>query len=162
MPNIQEWIQLYSSKNREVKLRAAQGILERAEQAPLALLIEILETLSHEGLGAKAERALLKRSDAELVPQMISLLDASDGFVREAACNILGRFGDKAAVSHLLRMIDDPVMMVRRAAGFSLSFLKDPSSLPELRAKHEEHRDDDSNVLMAIKCAFQSLGEIEN
>jgi|SRR5665213_739596 len=161
MPNIQEWLRLYSSQNRQVKLRAAHGLLHRAEEAPLGLLVEILETLSREGLGAYAERALLKRRDAEVPPKMIVLLESKDHFAREVACNVLGHFGDRTATPHLLRMIDDPHIMVRRAAGFGLAFLKDPSSLPELKDQYGRHRDDDSNVVMALKCALQSLGATE-
>jgi HEAT repeat protein len=158
MPNIQEWVGMYSSQNREVKLRAAQGLLQRAEESPLEILVEILETLSWEGLGANAERALLKRREPEVAPKMIALLASKDHFVREVACNVLGHFGDRTATPHLLRMIDDPHMVVRRAAGFGLAFLNDPSSLTELKKKYECHRDDDSNVVMALQCALQTLG----
>ena len=126
---------------------------------PLDLLIEIFDTLSWEGLGAKAEKALLERRDVEVVSKMIARLGSTDHFVREAACTVLGHFGDKTATPYLLRMIDDPNMMVRRAAGFGLAFLKDPASLPELKEHYERHRNDDANVVMALQCALQSLGE---
>jgi HEAT repeat protein len=119
----------------------------------------MLKTLSWEGLGAKAEKALLKRREKEIVPKMMNLLESQDHFVREVACNVLGQFGDKAATSKLVCMIDDPHMMVRRAAGFALAFMKDQTSLPALREQYERHRNDDSNVVMALQCALQSLGE---
>ena len=56
-------------------------------------------------------------------------------------------------------MIDDPKMMVRRAAGFGLMFLKDKAAIPALQQHLEQHRDDDTNVVMAIQSALQSLRE---
>jgi HEAT repeat protein len=161
MPSIEEWMQKFASSKREVKLRAARALLHRADECPLWLLIEILQNLSREGWGAQVERALLRRRDAELVPTMIGLLESSDPFVREAACNVLGRSANRAAAPRLLGMIDDPHLMVRRAAGFGLACLKDPSCLPELRRLYERHRDDDANVVMALKSALRSLGENE-
>ena len=88
---------------------------------------------------------------------MIVLLDSKDDFVREVACNVLGRSGGKLAAPHLLRMLDDPRMMVRRAAGFGLAFLKDLTSLPALRQRMERHKHDDTNVVAALQCALSSL-----
>ena len=157
MPQIQDWIHLYSSKNPGVRHRGGEGLLRRPDEAPLNVLIDILTTLSSEGLGAQAEKALLRRRDDSLVPRMIVLLDSKDDFVREVACNVLGRSGGKLAAPHLLRMLDDPRMMVRRAAGFGLAFLKDSTSLPALRQRMERHKHDDTNVVAALQCALSSL-----
>ena len=159
MPTIQDWLRLYSSENPEIKHRAANVLLDRFVEVPFDVLIDILETLSWHGLGAKAQETLLQRRDKEVVPKMIALLDSRDNFVREVACSVLGHFGDKAGTPHLLRMIDDSDMMVRRAAGFGLAFLKDPASRDQLEVQLERHRNDDSNVVMALQCALQSLGE---
>jgi HEAT repeat protein len=159
MPTVQDWLRFYWSENTAIRVRAANVLLERAVDVSLDVLIEIFESLSCKGLGARAERALLQRRDKELVPKLIVMLQSKDHFVREVACNVLGQFGDKAATPHLLRMIDDPYVMVRRAAGFGLAFMKDPSSLAELKKQYERHRNDDSNVVMALQCALQSLGE---
>jgi len=161
MPNIQDWIRMYSSTNRDVRLRAAKGLLGRSEDAPLDLLIDILMNLSHEGLGANTERALLERNDPELVPRMIGLLESHDDFVRQVACTVLGRSRDVTATPHLLRMVDDSNVMVRRAAGFGLAFLKDRSALEEVTRLHDRRRDDDIDVVMALECAMKSLSEDE-
>ena len=158
MPSIQDWVSMYASGHPEVKLRAARGLVQRGQETPLELLVEILETLNRDGLGAETERVLLQRQDPELAAKMIRLLESEDHFVREVACNVLGHSGDKAATPHLLRMIDDPHIMVRRAAGFGLAFLKDPQSVAELKRQYARHRDDDINVIMALQCAIQSLG----
>jgi hypothetical protein len=55
-------------------------------------------------------------------------------------------------------MIDDPRIMVRRAAGFALAFLKDPSAIPELRRQRAARRNDDVNVVWGLECALQALG----
>src|SRR4051812_33081487 len=89
MPSIQSWLKFYASRNPEIKLRSAKALLDRPN-VPLDVLIDILQTLSWEGLGAKAEKAFLKRRDKEIVPQMITLLESNDTFVREVACNVLG------------------------------------------------------------------------
>jgi HEAT repeat protein len=151
---------MYSSANPEIKIRAARVLVQRGSEIPLRLLVEILETLSREGLGADTERALLKRQDTELVVVMIRLLDSKDHFVREVACKVLGHSGNRAATPHLLRMIDDPHIMVRRAAGFGLAFLEDPQSLVELKRQYARRQQDDPNVVMALRCALESLGEV--
>jgi HEAT repeat protein len=119
----------------------------------------MLETLSRDGLGAEIERVLLSRRDADLAARMIPLLESKDHFVREVACNVLGHSGNRTATPHLLRMIDDSHVMVRRAAGFGLAALKDPQSLAELKRQYARHHQDDRNVIVALQRALNSLGE---
>jgi HEAT repeat protein len=159
VPTLDEWMRFYSSPNPRVRLRAANAILARAGEVPLDVLVDILQSLAWQGLGAKAEKALLKRNDQELVPRIIDLLKSNDDFVREVACNVLGHSGNFSATRHLIRMIDDPKMMVRRAAGFGLAFLKDVSSVPALKQALDQHSDDDTNVVSALQCALTSCGE---
>lgn len=159
MPTVDDWVRLYSSDNRTIRLRAAKGLLERCDEAPLSVLIDILIHLSHEGLGQKAMTSLSKRTDHELVSEMIELLRSDDPWLREAACEILGHTGNTVGTQHLLRMLDDPHVMVRRAAGFGLASLNDPSSIDEVRSQYERHKTDDINVVWAIKCALKSLGD---
>src|SRR5213079_3369319 len=97
-------------------------------------------------------KALVKRKDKELAQAMIELLDSDDVWLREAGCRILGHTGDTDATKHLLRLLDDPHPMVRRAAGFGLAFLKDPSSLEQVRLQYQNHREDDTNVVWALEC----------
>ncbi len=58
----------------------------------------------------------------------------------------------------LLHMINDPQMMVRRAAGFALSRLKDASAIPELKRQFAARQNDDTNVVWALRTALESLG----
>ncbi len=159
MPHVEDWIQKLGSTKRKIRIRAANVLLDRAPFVPLDVLIEILKEFSSDGLGARAEKALLECRDPQLVPRSISLLESKDPFVRQVACAVLGRSGNRQATQYLLRMLDDPEMMVRRAAGFGLAFLKDPSCICELREQYERHQNDDTNVLMGIQCALKSLGE---
>lgn len=48
-------------------------------------------------------------------------------------------------------------MMVRRAAGFGLAFLKDPNSIQALLQRYEAARNDNINVRWAIECALDEL-----
>lgn len=159
MPTVDDWVRLYSSDNRTIRLRAAKGLLERYNEAPLSVLIDILTHHSHEGLGQKAMKSLSNRTDDRLVPEMIELLRSDDPWLREAACKILGHTGNTVATQHLLAMFDDPHVMVRQAAGFGLASLKDQSSLEDVRSRLERHKADDINVVWAIQCALKSLGD---
>jgi HEAT repeat protein len=122
------------------------------------ILLDILDNLSHHGLGASTEKALLKRQDPELLNAMIARLASSNPFIREVACHVLGQSSHSSATPHLLRMIDDPHMMVRRAAGFALSQLKDSSAIPELKRQLAARRNDDTNVVWALQTALETLG----
>jgi hypothetical protein len=157
MPDFKEWMRLYASPSPNTRRRAAIGILNRGDEAPLELLIDILNSSQLQSLGAKTEKVLLKRTDQQLVPAMIGLLGSENDFVREVACNVLGNSGYHVATPYLLRMVDDDRMMVRRAAGLGLAFLNDKSALPELRQSLERHRDDDPNVVAALKGAINTL-----
>ncbi len=137
-------------------------LLDRGAKTSLPLLLDILDTLHDYGLGAQTKKVLLKRRDPELVPEMIARLQSPMPFVREVACDILGRWesgesGDLAVTSHLLRMLDDPAVAVRRAAGMALAFRKDPRSSDELRKRHVRAGHDDMRVVFAIECALREL-----
>ena len=138
-----------------------RGGLRRSSEAPLAILLDILDSLSYEGLGATVQRALQNRSDRELLGEMIARLDSPDNFIREVACSVLGRSGNLAASEHLLRMIDDAHYGVRRAAVFALGELKDPDAIPVLERQLSQQRSDDINVVMALEWALRNLGALE-
>ena len=155
--NLDKWLTLYSSTNPDIRVRAATALIPRPD-VPLPILLDILDNLSYYGLGASTEKALLNRKGSDLVNAMIARLDSTDEFIREVACNVLGRSGDSAATPHLLRMIDDPHLMVRRAAGFALSCLKDSSAIPELKRQFVARQNDDINVVWALRTALEFLG----
>jgi HEAT repeat protein len=154
---LHRWLNLYDSTNEIVKIRAARALVSRPD-TPFRVLLQIYDNLSHINLGASAEKTLLKRNDEGLLDEMVRRLDSADRFHREMACNILGLLGDPTATPHLLRMIDDPEMMVRRAAAFGLMHLKDASAVPELERQLARRQNDDRNVVWALQCAIQSLG----
>ena len=83
MPTINDWVRMYSSNNRTIRLRAAKTLLDRYEESPLPILIDILIHLSHEGLGQKAMKSLSNRADEQLVSEMIALLRSDDPWLRE-------------------------------------------------------------------------------
>jgi HEAT repeat protein len=131
--------------------------LQHGEPAPLPVLLEILDELHDQGLGAATERVLRSRRDPELLPEMIRRLRSPSPFVRVVACGVLGGFGDRSATPHLLAALDDPALMVRRAAGFGLACLRDPASGPAM-LRHYEERAEEINVRMALESALQALG----
>ena len=88
---------------------------------------------------------------------MIQRLTSPDDFIREVACNVLGKSENWNATQHLIAMLDDPNMMVRRAAGFALAFLGDPSALETLRRQFDARQNDDVNVRWALETAIQKL-----
>lgn len=156
MPDLNSWIDLFRSDNRSIKHRAANALLAR-DDVPLGTLLEILDTLSHDGLGASAERQLLARIDDDLLDAMLTRLTSDDDFVREVACNVLGAIGDAYAINALLNALDDPHIMVRRAAGFAIGRIGDPNSIPEL-TRICRTRSHETNVRWAIETALRSLG----
>ena len=97
------------------------------------MLLNILDTLCEQGLGAATLKVLKRRRDEQLPQEMISRLSSANNFIREVACEVLGSLRDPVATSHLLEMLTDPYLMVRRAAAFALGSLKDPASVSELK-----------------------------
>jgi HEAT repeat protein len=154
---VDEWLRFLPSANPTVRYRAAEGILRHGDTVPLPVLLEILDELHDHGLGAEIERVLRIRRDPELVAEMIRRLRSPSQFVREVACGVLGGLGDRSATPHLLAALDDPAMMVRRAAGFGLAFLADPACGPAV-LQHYQGRAEDSNVRMALESALQAAG----
>jgi len=156
---LDKWLRLYRSHTAFIKVRAAYALVN-CSNTPLPILLDILDNLSQRGLGAATEKALLKRRDAAIVGEMLARLNSTEPFLREVACRVLGHTKNPAATSHLLRMIDDSHVMVRRAAGFALGELEDSSARPELERQLTVHENDDPNVLFALQSALRSLSEL--
>ena len=140
MDPVQKWLKLYRSDNKLVRIRAAKGLLNLGSQVPLWVILSILDSQSDVGVAGSTERALLVRHDKELVSEMISRLKSSNEFIREVACKVLGGLGDRTATSPLLGMLEDPYLMVRRTAAFSLASISDPTAIPELRKQYTLQR----------------------
>lgn len=156
MPDLNSWIDLFRSDNRTIKIRAAKALLAR-DDAPLWTLLEILDKLSYDGLGALAERQLLTRRDDDLLDAMLQRLASDDNFVREVACSVLGAIGNSNATTYLLNALNDPHIMVRRAAGFAIGRIGDQNAIPELTRIYTT-RSHETNVRWAIETALRSLG----
>ena len=151
-------IKLFRSQNRAIRVRAAKVLLNRWRDVPLNIILEILDDLHNHRLGAGAERILLKREDPELLDAMVSRLRSPAPFVREVACNVLGRKGGRKITGVLLAALADQSMMVRRAAGFALADISDPSSVPQLLERYVASANDDINVRTALECALDTMG----
>ena len=160
MNTVQEWLQLYTSEDPAIRVRAGQGLLRRGDAIPLPVLLNILDNLCDQGLAAATEKVLKRRRDEGLAQEMISRLSSPNHFIREVACEVLGFLGDPVATSHLLDVLSDPDLMVRRAAAFALGSLKDPASVSELKKQYLLQQND-LNMELAIGSALKELG-VEN
>jgi HEAT repeat protein len=154
---VDEWLRLFRSSNPTVRHRAAEGLLRRGAAVSLPVLLEILDELHDHGLGAATEQVLRARRDPELLAEMVRRLRSPSQFVREVACGVIGGLGDRSATPHLVAALDDPALMVRRAAGFGLAFLADPACGPAV-LRHYQGRAEDINVRMALESALQAVG----
>jgi len=158
VPDIDAWLGFYGSDDREKRIRGAQGLLSRGEEAPLPVLLEILDDLHAAGLGAETERVLRRRRDPELYAEMVGRLHAPSVFVQGVACGVLGELGESRATPHLVEALRSSHLMTRRAAGFALAELADPASEAGLRGAYGGAEEDDINVRMAMECALDVLG----
>jgi HEAT repeat protein len=167
MTDIQNWLRLLQSPDLAIRHRAAAAILQRGEEAPLAVLLDILDG-RHGAFGkSDLEKALLACRDPELVGELIQRLNSMEWHCsdrvaylvyRSLVCSVLGRIGSRAAAPHLLKMLNDPSMLVRHAAAYALGDLKDPDSAPALLRCYEQARGEDINVREALEFALNSLG----
>ena len=159
MADIGEWMASYESEERDERLRGATGLVaQHGAEAPLPILLEILDDLHAAGLGADTERVLRRRKDPELLDEMVKRLHAPSVFVQGAACGVLGELGDKRATPHLVEALGSSHLMTRRAAGFALAELADPESEAGLRRAYDRSKDDDPNVRTALECALHAVG----
>lgn len=153
-----KWLELYGSSNRTVKLRAAKALVAR-EDTPTEMLFEILVNLWNDDLGQPAVRALLRRADSGMVDRLLELLQSNASFVRQVASHILGVIGDPSATEQLLAAVDDPDRLVRHSAALALVSVGNRRALPRVRELYAAHRDDDINVVLALRTALKRLGE---
>ncbi len=151
-------IELFRSRDWAIRVRAAKVLLDRWRDVPLSIILEILDDFHNHGLGANVERILLRREDFELVDAMVNRLGSPAPFVREVACNVLGQKGGRRVTGVLLVALVDESMMVRRAAGFALANVGDPSSIPQLLERYGASANDDINVRAALECALNQMG----
>ena len=155
---IDQALELFKSKHRKVRVRAAKLLVGNYQEVPLSVLLKILDDFHEDGLGAGVELALLKRADPEMTNAMVLRLRSPATFVREVACKILGKRGGPKVASALLVALEDKNPAVRHEAGFALADLADPCSAPQLLKLYRASAKDDINVRCAMECALDKLG----
>ena len=155
MNTVDQWLKLYASEDSSVKIHAAKGLLKRGDELPLPVLLDILDK-GVGGFGGETEKVLRRRRDKELGSEMMSRLESPNQFIREIACAVLGSLGERSATKHLLKMLNDPYLMVRRAAALALGELKDPASESELRRQYSLQKRD-LNMELALGSALREL-----
>jgi HEAT repeat protein len=151
MPNIENWLKLYSSKNLEIKRRAGKELVKR-EDTPVKILLDIFKNLYTEGLGFPVIKRLSQIKTNFVFKQVIKFTNLENPWKRVGACEILGELGNLKATKELKRLvINDEHKMVRRAALFALGNLKPPSLKNEIYKITKEALKDDINVKMAAE-----------
>ncbi|MEZ6087697.1 MAG: hypothetical protein R3C05_06665 [Pirellulaceae bacterium] len=81
MPTMNDWVRMYSSNNRTIRLRAAKTLLDRYKESPLPILIDILIHLFRTKV-LKAMKSLSTERTKQLVSEMIALLRSDDPWLR--------------------------------------------------------------------------------
>ena len=134
-------------------------LLDRASDVSTAVLLDILETLAHEGLGAKTQKKLRERRDSRLPEQMLERLSNKDDFVRETACHVLGDTCDEIFVESLVEHLSDPAYMVQRAAIHALMKIGSISAKDaiEKRLIYLEQTDGSTGMEFCLKFALSRL-----
>jgi HEAT repeat protein len=151
-------MRLFRSPNLAVRVRAAKVLMNHGSDLPLSIILEILDDLHGQRLGAGVERILLKRDDAELVRAMVDRLRSPAPFVRDVACKVLGHKGGCNVTDALVAALQDPSVMVRRAAALALAEVRDPTSVPRLLQRYKASAKDDINVRWAMERALDEMG----
>lgn len=103
-------------------------------------------------------RAVAQLDTALAGRMVLAAIDDTDPYVRQAACNLLGRRGDATAVAALgnaARSDDD--IDVRLAATRALGALRDPSAVPYLSGNL--HDSDPALQLAAVESLKLASGE---
>ena len=162
MPSIEQWLAHFRSESIETRIRSARVLLQRADETPLPVLLEILDLPTRHGLHWWAVRALQSGTEAALEAEMIGRLESPDPIRRGAAVNILGSMGTENAVQPLLRMIDDPQVMIRADAVAALDKLGDPSAIPVLERQLAGRQTDSVNVKWRLESALDRLRAIRD
>ena len=96
--------------------------------------------------------ALGNTGDASLSPEVATLLDAPDSFVRAAAASTLGRLGTEDVAPDLMRRLDvEPSSLVRASIAGALSSWKSPSSaaMESIRTMVRTEHDEQTRLRMA-------------
>ncbi len=151
-------MELYTSPKQDIRKRAIKGILNLGPELPLEILLDLLDHIREVGNGFITEKRLKQCKAPALITEMLQRLKSPDEYIREIACTVLGELGDWAATPYLAVMLDDPHWWVRRAAGWALVKLKDPSSVDAILRRYQQNPKDDINVKMALQSALNELG----
>ena len=100
----------------------------------------------------------LDRQDRELIQQMIECLGDTRGLVRLYYAETLGKVIKHPAVEQLIdALLHHPNVVVRRAAGKTLTLIEDPQAVPHLI--HALLNDEDTVVQASAIGALARMGE---
>ena len=96
-------------------------------------------------------------SDEKLIQQMVECLGDTRGLVRLGFAEALGKVGKPAVLTLIDALLHHPNVVVRRAAGKTLTLIEDPVAVPHLI--HALLNDDDTVVQGSAIGALARTGE---
>jgi len=153
-----EWLSLYESDNRPIRVRAARGLLRyHGRDVPLSTLVDILDHLCGEGLGAATERVLVDHPNDAVVDVLI---ETAANLVRplhpRGRCRVVPEHPRPDVSQALVAALDDADWWIRTAA-FALAHLRDPTTLKAVQARAGLAINREPNVAMGFSAAVRAL-----
>ncbi len=147
-------IEAMNAKEPTVR-RNAIGLLRPLKEARI---IETLEMAFYDTNYDVAESALvaLLEFGEDVLPILDKALGSSNPWIREKSVWGLGEIGSEQATAYLLEMLEDEADAVRKEVIRSLTKIKDPRTLPKLRALTLKR--DEKEI---AKLARQAIAAIE-
>jgi HEAT repeat protein len=147
-----------AAKVRAARLLVAAAVYDRQAAGPLREALRL-------GSGREQEAAQLRRyaaeglgkvGDADVLPDLLPLLNDADEAVRREAAAALGRIGSKDAASALARALRDASPPVRREAASALGRLKAKDE-PIVEALRGAEKDADKAVRREAAAALRKI-----
>jgi HEAT repeat protein len=155
--HFEEWQNFYNSSNPEVQRRALRQIVKFTDSRFTTILLDALGKYCNQGFGADIVKALVRNNDSLAVEPLIAYLQNPDRWIRQMACEALGKLKDKRATVPLVICLDDPDQLMRWQAALALGSIKDPRALPAFLRRYTQYPEDDINVTFALESALRQF-----
>lgn len=145
---VPDLVPLLHSQRAEERLRGAEALVRLLDKRGWPVIFEILKGVDHEGDSLVASL----RDLGDLSSSLSTFLGDDQYHLRHDAAEMLGTFGDRQAVPHLIDALRDINANVRGAAAYALGRLGDRRATRPLLAALE-----DSSGWVRL-CALRGLG----
>jgi HEAT repeat protein len=145
---VPDLVPLLHSQRSEERLRGAEALVRLMDKRGWPVIFEILKGVDHEGDSLVASL----RDLGDLSSSLGTFLGDDQYHLRQDAAEMLGTFGDRQAVPHLIDALRDINAQVRGAAAYALGRLADRRATRPLVNALE-----DSSGWVRL-CALRALG----